>query len=44
MSLQVRATLVASQTVTRGEAVSWSRALKESSTVVELCYKELPDL
>ena len=32
--LQVRATMVAGQAVTRGEAVSLSRALKESGTIV----------
>ena len=32
--LQVRATMVAAQAMTRGEAVGWSRALNESSTIV----------
>ena len=32
--LQVRATMVAAQAVTRGEAVSLSRALDESGTIV----------
>ena len=46
VSLQVRATIVASQAVTRREAVSLSRALKESGTVDTgiLCYCELPEL
>ena len=34
VSLQVRATIVAGQAVTRGELGSLSRALKESSTKV----------
>ena len=44
--LQVRATMVAGQAVTRGEAVSLSRALKESSTKVygrELCSCDKPE-
>ena len=44
--LQVCVTMVAGQAVTRGEAVSLSRALKESSTKVygrELCSCDKPE-
>ena len=44
VSLQVCATIVAGQAVTRGEEVSLSRALNESGTVDILCYCELPGL
>ena len=35
MSLQVRATVVAGQAVTRGEFISLSRALNDSGTVLK---------
>ena len=38
VSLQVRATMVAGQAVTRGEAGSLSRALNESGTVCKVYY------
>ena len=38
VSLQVRATMVAGQAVTRGEFVSLSRAINESGTVFKVCY------
>ena len=38
LSLQIRATIVAGQAVTRGEFVSLARALNESSTVFKVCY------
>ena len=44
VSLQVRATIVVGQAVTRGEAVSLSRALNGSGTVDILCDCELPEL
>ena len=37
VSLQVRATIVVGQAVTRGQAVSLSRALNESGTVFIKC-------
>ena len=44
VSLQVRATIVAGQAVTRGEFISLSRALSESGAVFKVCYWELPEL